>query len=102
MNHQTAPSILAPLAPDFQPATFFSRHYDSFGEFLKSHGHEAAAECFIPGTVNELVVAGEIRVKVLQTIDSWFGVTYREDRACVIASIRQLIDSGAYPEKLWL
>jgi len=25
-------------------------------------------------------VAGQARVKVLRTGDSWFGVTYREDR----------------------
>ena len=27
MNHQTAPSILAPLDPDFQPAAWFDRNY---------------------------------------------------------------------------
>ena len=40
-------------------------------------------------------------VKVLRTDDSWFGVTYREDRPRVVESIRKLIARGDYPEKLW-
>jgi len=80
----------------------FDRLRASFGEFLKSRGHETAAECYIPSTVNEQIVAGQMRVKVLRTADSWFGVTYREDRPRVVESIHQLIAGGAYPEKLWL
>jgi hypothetical protein len=33
--------------------------------------------------------------------DSWFGVTYREDRPQVIESMQKLIAQGQYPEKLW-
>ena len=47
------------------------------------------AECYIPSTVSELVPAGEARVKVLRSRDSWFGVTYREDRPRVVESIRR-------------
>ena len=45
-------------------------------------------ECFIPNTVGELVAMGKARVKVLRSSDSWFGVTYREDRPRVVESIR--------------
>jgi len=38
---------------------------------------------------------------MLSTPDTWFGVTYREDRPRVVDSIRQLIARGEYPEKLW-
>jgi hypothetical protein len=50
--------------------------------------------------VNELVTAGLAKVKVLRTNDSWFGVTYREDRPRVVESIRKLIARGDYPERL--
>ena len=73
----------------------------SFSDFLETNGNNLTAECYIPSTVNELTVTGEMRVKVLRTGDSWFGVTYREDRARVVDSIRQLIADGDYPEKLW-
>ncbi len=72
-----------------------------FEQFLERSGADTKAECYIPMTVGELVHAGEARVNVLHSRDSWFGVTYREDRPRVVEDIRALIATGAYPEKLW-
>jgi len=72
-----------------------------FQRFLESSGSDAKSECYIPSTVNDLILAGRARVKVLRTNDSWFGVTYREDRPRVVENVRQLINCGNYPEKLW-
>ncbi len=84
----------------FTPA-LFSQLQTGFAAFLKMSGMELKSENYIPSAVNELVVAGQARVKVLRTGDSWFGVTYREDRPRVVENIRQLIARGDYPEKLW-
>jgi len=73
----------------------------NFKKFLELNGSALKSECYIPTTVNELVLAGEAQVKVLRSDDSWFGVTYREDHPRVVESIARLIRSGAYPEKLW-
>jgi hypothetical protein len=51
--------------------------------------------------VNELVLSGRARVKVLRSKDSWFGVTSREDRQRVVESIGRLIEDGSYPKRLW-
>ena len=51
--------------------------------------------------VNHLITTGKARVKVLDTTSSWFGVTYAEDKPAVKASLRALMESGEYPEKLW-
>ncbi|HBA83780.1 MAG TPA: nucleotidyltransferase, partial [Verrucomicrobia bacterium] len=51
--------------------------------------------------VDALVAQKHARVKVLTTPDPWFGVTYKDDKALVIQSIRDLIAAGQYPEKLW-
>jgi hypothetical protein len=48
-----------------------------------------------------MLLAGQARVKVLRSNDSWFGVTYREDHASVVKSIESLIKAGKYPERLW-
>jgi flavin-dependent dehydrogenase len=72
-----------------------------FEQFLRQSGADAKAECYIPMTVGELVHAGEARVNVLHSRDSWFGVTYREDRPRVVEDIRALIATGSYPGKLW-
>lgn len=70
-------------------------------EFLKRHAQEEKSELYIPLVVNELMKAGKERCKVLRTTDSWFGVTYREDRPFVVEGIRALIARGDYPQTLW-
>ena len=85
----------------FTPA-LFPQLKTQFEAFLKKSGNELKSECYIPSTVNDLVVIGQEKVKVLRTNDFWFGVTYREDRPQVVESIRQLIAQGKYPEKLWV
>lgn len=72
-----------------------------FQRFLEKNSKEMKAESYIPMAVGELVSDGEARVKVLQSRDPWFGVTYREDRPRVVDSIRALIDAGKYPNSLW-
>jgi NDP-sugar pyrophosphorylase family protein len=79
----------------------FPQLEEHFKRFLLTHDRDQKAECYIPRVVNDLVVAGEARVKVLRTHDSWFGVTYREDRPYVVENINRLIRGGAYPERLW-
>jgi NDP-sugar pyrophosphorylase family protein len=81
--------------------TLFGHLRGQFAGFLKKNGREEKSEFYIPVAVNELIAAKRERVKVLPTPDSWFGVTYREDRPRVIESIRDLIARGDYPKKLW-
>ncbi|MGD0682116.1 MAG: sugar phosphate nucleotidyltransferase [Terracidiphilus sp.] len=79
----------------------FPQLEEHFKKFLEAHGTEEKSECYIPRVVNDLVTGGQARVKVLRTRDSWFGVTYREDRPFVVENINRLIRGGAYPERLW-
>jgi Nucleotidyl transferase len=85
----------------FTPA-LFPQLQNYFKAFLQKNGHELKSECYIPSAINDLLMTGQARVKVLRTNDSWFGVTYREDRSHVVKNIRQLIARGDYPEKLWI
>jgi hypothetical protein len=79
----------------------FAQFQDLFRRFLERNATDLKAECYVPMVVNELVAAGDARVRVLRSRDPWFGVTYREDRPRVIESIRRLIDAGSYPGSLW-
>jgi len=74
---------------------------EGFKEFLTDHGNELKSEYFIPLLINDNIVKGNIRTKVLQCNSPWFGVTYREDKPFVQQRINELIESGQYPEKLW-
>ncbi|KAA6458645.1 nucleotidyltransferase [Acidobacteria bacterium AB60] len=84
----------------FTPAVF-AQLREVFHEFLERSGKELKAESYVPTAVNQLVAAGKARVKVLRSSDSWFGVTYREDRPRVVDNISKLIAAGRYPEQLW-
>lgn len=73
----------------------------AFARFLRERGREDGAEFMIPTLVNDLVAAGQAKVRVLRSSDSWFGVTYREDRNRVTSQIRDLVRRGSYPAPLW-
>jgi len=79
----------------------FGQFREQFQRFLKSGGSDVQSESYLSSTVNELVLAGQARVKVLRTNDSWAGVTYRQDHPRVVETIRDLIDRGDYPDRLW-
>jgi NDP-sugar pyrophosphorylase family protein len=79
----------------------FPQLYDHFQRFLKRYGDDLKAECYIPSSVNTLIQARQARVKVLRSVDSWFGITYREDHPRVVKSVGLLIEQGTYPHRLW-
>ena len=84
----------------FQP-TVFAAMRERFTLFLQKSGTEQKSECYIPATVNELMIAGKARVKMLSSSSPWFGVTYKEDKPRVVESIAKLVQRGEYPAKLW-
>ena len=59
------------------------------------------AEFFIPLIGEKLVKSNTATFQVVPTSNQWFGVTYKEDKPFVQASIDQQIKDGVYPEKLW-
>ena len=58
-------------------------------------------EYLLPNIVDQLIRAKRANVKVMETKDHWFGVTYLEDKELVQQEFAQLIKEGVYPEKLW-
>ena len=59
-------------------------------------------EALLPNHVGVLVNNNEAKVKVLTSNDSWFGVTYKEDKPIVIAKVQALKDNGTYPDQLFV
>ena len=58
-------------------------------------------EYLLPIIVDQLLQEKRATVKVLQTTDRWFGVTYPEDKEVVEKAMKELIDNQVYPEQLW-
>mgnify|MGYP001098169196 FL=1 len=84
------------------PASFLGELEKGFPEFLAGLKEgDIKAEYLLPKIIDKLVAEGKATVKVLETSDKWFGVTYREDKQAVVDSLRALIAQGAYPETLY-
>lgn len=72
-----------------------------FALFIKNNIHDIKSEYYLPDIANHQVKNSNATVKVLETTDQWFGVTYKEDRQMVVDKIAELTRAGKYPEKLW-
>ena len=58
-------------------------------------------EYFLPSVVEQLIVEGRARVRVLPSEDKWYGVTYQEDKPAVTAALAAMTEAGLYPDELW-
>ena len=58
-------------------------------------------EFLIPTMMEQLIRENKVAVKVLNSADKWFGVTYVEDKPFVVASLKAMTDAGKYPDGLW-
>ena len=59
------------------------------------------SEYLLPTIIGDMLKRGEVKVKILESRDRWFGVTYKEDKADVVKAFQELIAAGVYPEKLF-
>lgn len=81
---------------------FFDTLETGFAAFLETNAENyQKAEYLLPTIVGTLLKQGKADVKVLKSHDQWFGVTYREDKPFVVASIQHLVEEGTYPHKLF-
>ena len=69
--------------------------------FKKNEGNLESCEYLLPIFIGDILPEGKISVKVLETNDKWFGVTYKEDKPIVVKSIQKLIDAGVYQSDLF-
>ena len=85
------------LTPDFLDVL-----ENGFQRFLSNLGDKALKKEFLlPIIIDQLVREEKAQVKVLETRDKWFGVTYKEDKESVVNSFKKLIEDGVYSEKLY-
>jgi len=84
----------------FMPSIF--DHLEKmFNEFLDENISDLKSEFLIPSVVNDIIEKNIEKVQVLKTKSAWFGVTYIEDKPFVKNQIKELIQTGIYPEKLF-
>lgn len=85
----------------FDPSIFAFAE-EGFRRFLTDPSTDLVkGEYFLPSIASAMNKAGLCDLKVLTTTDKWHGVTYPEDKADVVACIREMIEKGIYPDGLW-
>lgn len=84
----------------FQPS-IFGLTTSMFQDFLKANHQNIKSEFYIPLVVNELIKTNQGKVKVISGGNTWFGVTYQQDKDEVTSRINQLVHTGEYPKNLW-
>ncbi|MCG6186707.1 nucleotidyltransferase family protein [Maribellus maritimus] len=99
-NQLTGNEIVSMNNWGFKPA-LFNILEEKFIDFLKTEIHKPKSEMYIPSVVFELIQEKKVEVQVLEANSPWFGVTYKEDKPFVVEKIRELINKGEYPEKLF-
>lgn len=85
----------------FMPS-IFNYLEDEMKEFFEKHKDSLdTCEFLIPNSVFKRIEENKVSVKVLDTNERWYGVTYKEDKKDLVNAINNLIESGKYPKNLW-
>lgn len=67
-----------------------------FDKFLKENSKDLKKEFLLPSVVDELIKEGTASVKVLETNDKWYGITFSEDLAGVKKAFEEFYEKGIY------
>ncbi len=86
----------------FTPS-FLTELFARFPAFLNKALVEnpAKAEFYLPSAVAELLAENKANVRVLESPDKWYGVTYAADKPQVVAALQGMTEQGMYPDGLW-
>ena len=77
--------------------------WNAFPAFLAENLPVNPEKCefYLPTFVGSRLADGKVRVRVLPCMETWHGVTYKEDLDSVKSAIGQLKREGKYPARLW-
>ena len=77
--------------------------WDAFPAFLAENLPVNPEKCefYLPTFVGSRLAEGKVCVRVLPCMETWHGVTYKEDLDSVKSAIGALKREGKYPARLW-
>lgn len=72
-------------------------------EYLQTELQTNPIKCeyYLPLAVDALIQEKKVNVKVIPTVEKWYGVTYAEDRKVVAEALKKMVEDGKYPKILW-
>jgi hypothetical protein len=82
---------------------FFRAAEDDFPAFLDANlpSNPLKCEYLLPSEIGSQLRNGRVDIEVLESADTWYGVTYRADRPGVMKAIENMHSGGVYPKPLW-
>ena len=84
----------------FTPLMFDTLEKGLVDFFKENQDNLLKCEYLIPDVVFKEIQEDK-KVYILESIDKWLGVTYKEDKEHVVSEIQKLIERGEYPNDLW-
>jgi NDP-sugar pyrophosphorylase family protein len=84
----------------FSPAVFDS-FSELFARFIEKNIANETSECLLPECADAIVSSKKGKIRVFTSKESWFGMTYPEDREIVRVEIAKKIKEAYYPDRLW-
>ncbi len=69
---------------------------DDFVKFLNKYSNDLTKEFLLPVIVDNMLKNSIADIKVLETKDRWFGITYKEDKDLVSRELLELANTGMY------
>ena len=97
--HSVSPESLVSMNMWGFSADMITELKNRFKGFLEASLPVNPVKCeyFLPFVVDELLKEGKATVKVLPTADTWYGMTYREDKENVMEALKKMREDGSYP-----
>ncbi len=71
---------------------------EDFVKFLGNIKNPLKDEFYIPFVIDNIIKTTDEKVRVLNTDEKWYGVTYKEDKELVVDAMKKLIAEGYYNE----
>lgn len=67
-----------------------------FNDFMKNLSNPLKEEFYIPTVIDNMIHKNGYSIKVLETAERWYGVTYKSDKETVCNAMRELAAKGFY------
>lgn len=80
---------------------FLRTIHPKFLEFLEENINNLDSEFLLPNIINEEIKNKEATVYIKESNETWYGMTYKEDKEIVKQAINAYILEGRYPKDLW-
>ncbi len=74
----------------------FERVREDFVKFMANLSNPLKEEFYIPFVIDNMIKNKGEKVRVLETDEKWYGVTYKEDKDTVVDAMKKFVEDGYY------